>query len=97
MTDRESDQPIVLRGRESRPHGEGADRYTQPAKETLPGHGGSDTAMPTSLLGIANKVKNQKQPRYWGWRWSEPIAEASISEEPGAGIPHAGICAGGAG
>ncbi len=25
------------------------------------------------------------------------IAEASISEEPGAGNPHAGICAGGAG
>ena len=25
------------------------------------------------------------------------IAEASISEEPGAGIPHAGICAGGVG
>ncbi len=25
------------------------------------------------------------------------IAEASISEEPGAVIPHAGICAGGAG
>ncbi len=37
--------------------------------------------MQTSLLGIANKVLSL-------------AAEASIHEEPGAGKPHAGICAG---
>ena len=42
MAYRESDQPIVLRGRESRLHelilnGEGVDDDTQPRKETLPG------------------------------------------------------------
>ena len=35
----------------------------------------------TSLLGIANKALSL-------------AAEASIHEEPGAGKPHAGICAG---
>ena len=40
--------------------------------------------MPTSLRGIAKSGEFL-------------IAEASISEEPGAVIPHAGICAGGAG
>jgi len=36
--------------------------------------------MQTSLLGIANKALSL-------------AAEASIHEEPGAGKPHAGICA----
>jgi hypothetical protein len=40
----------------------------------------------TSLLGIANKAKSDKH--------SSLAAEASIHEEPGAGKPHAGICAG---
>ena len=40
--DRESDQHIVLRGRESRPHGEGADGNTQLVKETFAGHAGSE-------------------------------------------------------
>jgi hypothetical protein len=39
------------------------------------------TAVPTSLLGIANKALSL-------------AAEASIHEEPGAGKPHAGIYAG---
>ena len=34
-------------------------------------------------------VGNSKRPRVGG------RAEASISEEPGAVVPHAGICAGG--
>jgi hypothetical protein len=38
-------------------------------------------AVQTSLLGIANKAPSL-------------AAEASIHEEPGAGKPHAGICAG---
>ena len=38
-------------------------------------------AVQTSLLGIANKALSLG-------------AEASIHEEPGAGKPHAGICAG---
>jgi len=38
----------------------------------------------TSLLGIANKAPSL-------------AAEASIHEEPGAGKPHAGICAGAVG
>ncbi len=37
---------------------------------------------PTSLRGIATKA-------------TTPFAEASLSEEPGAGKLHAGICAGG--
>jgi len=61
--------------------GEGTDRNTQPAKGTLTGQGGSDVTVQTSLRGIAKKSL---------------IAEASISEEPGAGKPHAGICAGAA-
>jgi hypothetical protein len=38
-------------------------------------------AVQTSLLGLANKALSL-------------AAEASIHEEPGAGKPHAGICAG---
>jgi hypothetical protein len=43
-------------------------------------------AVPTSMLGIANKAQSDKH--------SGLAAEASIHEEPGAGKPHAGICAG---
>jgi len=35
MTDEDSDQPIVLRGRESRLHGEGVDRDAQLAKANI--------------------------------------------------------------
>jgi hypothetical protein len=34
---RKSDLPIVLRGRESRPHGEGAGESSKPTQETAPG------------------------------------------------------------
>ena len=40
----ESDQLIVLRERESRLQGEGADVNTKPTKETLTGHEGPDTS-----------------------------------------------------
>ena len=53
---RESDQSTVLGGRESRSHGEGADRNTQPAKETWTGREGPEQTMPTSLQGIAKKA-----------------------------------------
>jgi len=42
MVDGKSDQLTVLRGRENRLHGEGADGNTQPAQETGAGHAGSD-------------------------------------------------------
>jgi hypothetical protein len=78
-----SDQLVVLGGRESRPHGEGTDGDTQPIQETCSGHVGPDHA---------------GKP-HWGNSISRNIgiAEASITEEPGAGIPHAGIRAGAAG
>ena len=84
MVSRESDQLIVLGGRESRSQGEAVDSLTELAQETLTGHGGLEPSMPTSLRGIA------KSSASW-------IAEASQTEEPGARKPHAGICAGGAG
>ena len=40
----ESDQLIVLRERESRLQGEGADVDTKPAKETLTEHEGTETS-----------------------------------------------------
>jgi len=44
--------------------------------------------VPTSMLGIASKApSDQKITLVFA-------AEASIHEEPGAGKPHAGICAG---
>ena len=89
MTSWESDQLIVLRERESRSHGEGADvirsqqrKHWPSMKERIP--------VQTSLLGIAKKAKSDKDH-------FSLAAEASIHEEPGAGKPHAGICAGAVG
>ena len=45
----------------------------------------------TSLLEIVNKAKSDPSDH------SSLAAEASIHEEPGAGKPHAGICAGAVG
>lgn len=42
MAEEESDRFVVLRGRESRPHGEGTDSDTQPVQETFAGQTGSD-------------------------------------------------------
>ena len=42
MVHGESDHPIVLGGRESRPHGEGGDGGTQPSQETWAGHAGPE-------------------------------------------------------
>ena len=53
------------------------------AKETLAGQVGLDKLMQTSLRGIRQKAKNNCR-----------ITELNISEEPGAVVPHAGICAG---
>ena len=47
------------------------------------------TPVQTSLLEIANEAQSEKH--------SSLAAEASIHEEPGAGKPHAGICAGAVG
>jgi hypothetical protein len=43
------------------------------------------------LTDSIQRIKKYRQDSKTG------IAEASTTEEPGAGIPHAGICAGGAG
>ena len=64
MVPRESDQPIVLGGRESRPQGEGAGRSTQPAKETRAGREGTDNPVQTFLRGIAEKAKSQPKYRF---------------------------------
>lgn len=53
---RDSDSFIVLRGRESRSHGEGMDRNMQLAKETCAGHVGLEQHRQTSLQGIARKA-----------------------------------------
>lgn len=61
---RDSDSFIVLRGRESRPQGEGMDRTMQLAKETSAGHVGSGIRWQTSLQGIAKKAKENKTHRF---------------------------------
>lgn len=63
-TNRESDQLIILCGRESRLHGEGVDGSMDSAKETLTGHAGSEQLMPTSLQGISQKAKQFKKYRF---------------------------------
>jgi RNA-directed DNA polymerase len=42
----------------------GADRNTQPVKETWTGREGPESTMPTSLQGIAKKAKGQKRYRF---------------------------------
>lgn len=61
---RDSDPFIVLRGRESRPHGEGMDKNTNLAKETSAGHVGLEQRWQTSLQGIAKKAKENKTHRF---------------------------------
>ncbi|MFQ5936811.1 MAG: group II intron reverse transcriptase/maturase [Acidiferrobacterales bacterium] len=60
----ESDSPIVLRGRERRPQGEGVDRDTPPAKDTCAGRVGPGKRKPTSLQALANKAKADKRHRF---------------------------------
>lgn len=57
---RDSDSFIVLRGRESRPHGEGMNKNMQSAKETRAGHVGLEQRRQTSLQGIARKATENK-------------------------------------
>ena len=72
MVHGESDHLIVLGGRESRPQGEGGDGETQPSQETGAGQAGPEPTKPTSLRGIA-------------FSQTSGSAEASLTEEPGAG------------
>ena len=51
----------------------------------------------TSLMAIANKAKSERESCHGPSDHSSLAAEASIHEEPGAGKPHAGICAGAVG
>ncbi len=64
MTLQSSDQLIVLRGRESRLHGEGVDRDMNLTKETLARHVGLDKLMQTSLREIEQKAKKDKTHRF---------------------------------
>ncbi len=77
--------------------GEGANRSTQPAQETSPVRM-TEQDWPTSLRAIAEKACATseclaRRNSYSGRRMRERVD----SEEPGAGKPPAGICAGGAG
>lgn len=65
MASGESERFIVLGGRESRPHGEGTAKPSQPAKETAPGSR-PDMLLPTSLREIARKAKRSKSYRAGG-------------------------------
>jgi len=61
----ESERPIVLRGRESLPHGEGAAESPYPAQETEAGSR-PEPLLPTSLREIARKAKRSKSYRAGG-------------------------------
>ena len=65
MAPRESERFIVLGGRESRPHGEGTAKPSQPAQETAAGSR-PDSWLPTSLREIARKAKRSKSYRAGG-------------------------------
>jgi len=62
---RESERSILLGGRESRPHGEGTAKPSQPAQETAPGSR-PDCLLPTSLREIARKAKRSPSYRAGG-------------------------------
>ena len=61
-----------------------------PQRQLAPGTVGPGIDETTSLRGIADKAEHDKTV-------FSLTAEVSINEEPGAVVPHAGICAGGAG
>ena len=73
---------VVVRGRESRLHGEGVDGRSYSSKETSAGLE-LEQLMQTSLKKIIKQAK--------------PDVEMRPAEEPGAIIPHARICEGAAG
>ena len=88
---RESDPPVLLGGRESRPQGEAVDRGSQPAQETGAGHDGPEKRLPTSLRGIADKARREPQYRFrdlYGmlnggflhesWRWVRKNAASGV-------------------
>ncbi len=81
----ESDHCIVLRDGSAVHMGKAVAGMRSPQRKHGP-EGMSGTAMPTSLRGIANRAEGAWLPTAW--------CQASISEEPGAGKPHAGICGG---
>ena len=67
--------------------GKGLTEICSPQRKLMPDTVGSDQHKPTSLRRIAMFYKDL----------CYRIAEANISEEPGAGKLHAGICVGEAG
>ena len=83
MTYRESDLPIVLRAGRAVHRRKGRTERRSPYRKPGPACRVGATR-PTSLRAIAMKA-------------AMPFAEASLSEEPGAGKPHAGLCAGAVG
>jgi len=65
MAFRKSEDPIVVRGRESRPHGEGGNGNSAPIKgQPAPDKVGLEHDGITSLSGIANKASTHRQHRY---------------------------------
>jgi hypothetical protein len=83
MTNRESDPPIVLSDGSAGHTGKGR-TVGRSLQRTLVPDSRAGAHKPTSLQGIARSGVTR-------------IAAASLTEEPGAGKPHAGICAGGVG
>lgn len=61
---RESDQLILLRGRESRLHGEGVDRNMNSSLETISGRARPEPILQTTLMGIASKARRDKEYRF---------------------------------
>ena len=83
MTARESDPLIVLRDGSADHRGKGRTERRSPHRKPEPACR-VGAIRRTSLRAIARKA-------------ATPFAEASLSEEPGAGKPHARICAGAVG
>jgi hypothetical protein len=80
---RESDHLIVLGGRESRPQGKEVTVGRRPLRKLVP--------------DMQGRRPQANLPEAYSHLPVTGIAEASLTEEPGAEKPHAGICAGGVG
>ena len=84
--------------RESRPQGEGNDGTVKLVKETWAGGERLEKTMQTSMRGISNRAAKDKGHRLAG-AFCLMLVSANVSsfEEPGAVVPHAGICEGAVG
>lgn len=91
---KKSDYFIVLRGRESRSHGEGSNGNMGCIKETRPGHVGPVKSLQTSLYSIEMKAVNAPEHRFenlygmlnkWNlgqsWTWVNKCAASGIDRQ----------------